>query len=132
MDMGSEEQLLMVGSAPPGMSTGQKNDFFTNRTLNAGDQFFLMIEVNGPGGFYAEMGRTFCLGDPPKELLKVWEAAKEAQRRTVARLVAGAKPADLLKAHNEFMVSQGYWRRREALWPRAGLRPGGKAGPARG
>ncbi len=108
MDMGSEEQLLMVGSAPPGMSTGQKNDFFTNRTLNAGDQLFLMIEVNGPGGFYAELGRTFCLGAPPKELLKVWEAAKEAQVRTIKRLVAGAKPADLLKAHNEFMVSQGY------------------------
>lgn len=108
MDMGSEEQLLMVGSAPPGMSTGQRNDFFTNRTLQAGDQFFLMIEVNGPGGFYAEMGRTFCLGDPPKELLTVWEVAKEAQRRTVARLVAGAKPSDLLKAHNEFMVSQGF------------------------
>jgi Xaa-Pro aminopeptidase len=108
MDMGSEEQLLMVGSAPPGMSTGQKNDFFTNRTLNAGDQLFLMIEVNGPGGFYAELGRTFCLGEPPKELLKVWEAAKEAQQRTIQRLVAGARPADLLKAHNEFMVSQGY------------------------
>ena len=108
MDMGSEEQLLMVGSAPPGKPTGQKNDYFTNRTLNAGDQLFLMIEVNGPGGFYAEMGRTFCLGDPPKDLLKVWEVAKEAQERTVARLKAGAKPADLLSAHNEFMKSKGY------------------------
>jgi Xaa-Pro aminopeptidase len=108
MDMGSEEQLLMIGSAPPGKSTGQKSDYFTNRTLQAGDQLFLMIEVNGPGGFYTEMGRTFCLGDPPKELLAVWEVAKEAQRRTVARLVAGAKPSDLLKAHNEFMVGQGF------------------------
>ena len=108
MDMGSEEQLLMIGSAPPGTPTGQKTDYFTNRTLNAGDQLFLMIEVNGPGGFYAELGRTFCLGDPPKELLKVWEVAKEAQRRTVARLLPGAKPADLFKAHNDFMMSQGY------------------------
>jgi Xaa-Pro aminopeptidase len=108
MDMGSEEQLLMVGSAPPGMSTGQRNDFFTNRTINAGDQFFLMIEVNGPGGFYAEMGRSFCLGDPPRELLEVWAVAKEAQRRTVECMVPGARPADLLNAHNEFMVSQGY------------------------
>jgi Xaa-Pro aminopeptidase len=108
MDMGSEEQLLMIGSAPPGVSTGQKNDFFTNRTVQEGDQLFLMIEVNGPGGYYAELGRSFCLGDPPKELLKQWEAAKEAQRRTVERLVAGARPADLIKAHNEFMVSKGY------------------------
>jgi len=108
IDMGSEEQLLMIGSAPPGMSTGQRNDFFTNRTLQAGDQLFLMIEVNGPGGFYGELGRTFCLGDPPKELLKVWQVVKEAQHRTVARLVAGARPVDLLKAHNEFMVSQGF------------------------
>ena len=108
MDMGSEEQLLMIGSAPPGKSTGQKNDFFTNRTVQAGDQLFLMIEVNGPGGYYAELGRSFCLGDPPKELLKAWEVAKEAQRRTVERLLPGARPADLIKAHNEFMVSHGY------------------------
>ena len=57
-DMGSEEQLLMVGSAPRGISTGQKNDFFTNRTLNAGDQLFLMIEVNGPGGLLRRTGQN--------------------------------------------------------------------------
>ncbi|MCX8022560.1 MAG: M24 family metallopeptidase [Syntrophorhabdaceae bacterium] len=108
MDLGSEEQLLMIGSAPKGVSTGQKNDFFTNRTIQEGDQLFLMIEVNGPGGYYAELGRTFCFGDPPEELLKNWEVAKEAQLRTVERLVAGARPADLIKAHNEFMVSKGY------------------------
>jgi len=108
MDLGSEEQLLMIGSAPPGESTGQRNDFFTNRTVQAGDQLFLMIEVNGPGGYYAELGRSFCLGDPPKELLEVWGVAREAQRRTVERMKPGARPADLLKAHNEFMVSRGY------------------------
>ncbi|HVN23695.1 MAG TPA: M24 family metallopeptidase [Syntrophorhabdales bacterium] len=108
MDMGSEEQLLMIGSAPPGKPTGQRSDYYTNRTLEPGDQLFLMIEVNGPGGFYAELGRTFCLGEPPKELLDVWEVAKEAQRRTVERLIAGARPADLLKAHNEFMTGKGF------------------------
>lgn len=107
-DMGSEEQLMMVGSAPPGTSTGQRTAYFTNRTLQADDQLLLLIEVNGPGGFYAELGRTFCLGDPPKELLNLWEVVREAQRLTVARLAPGAKPADLLKAHNDFMVSRGY------------------------
>jgi len=107
-DMGSEEHLMMLGSAPPGSPAGHKGTYFLNRTVQAGDQLFVMIEANGPGGFYGELGRTVCLGDPPKELLKLWEVAREAQHRTAARLVPGAQPADLLKAYNDFMVSQGY------------------------
>ncbi len=121
MDMGSEEQLLMVGSAPPGKSTGQRNDFFVNRTINAGDQFFLMIEVNGPGGFYAEMGRTFCLGDPPKELVKVWEVAKEAQRRTVKRLKAGSQTCRPAQGSQRIYEEPGIWTGRKALRPWSGL-----------
>lgn len=106
--LGSEEQWIMMGSAPPDGLPRQKPNFLQTRTLQPGDQLNVMIEVNGPGGFYAELARTLCFGDPPAELLKVWKVAVEAQVRTAGRLRPGAKPAELLKAHNDFLESLGY------------------------
>jgi Xaa-Pro aminopeptidase len=105
---GSEEQWLMLGSAPAGQAANQKPSFFQNRTLREGDQLTILIEVNGPGGYYTEIARTVCLGSVPEELARAWEVAVEAQKLTAQRLVPGARPGDLLKANNEFMVSRGY------------------------
>lgn len=65
---GSEEQLLMIGSGPAGVPVGQRPSFFQNRTLQYGDSVCIMIEVNGAGGFYTELGRTVCIGEAPKPL----------------------------------------------------------------
>jgi Xaa-Pro aminopeptidase len=108
VDMGSEEQLIMMGSAPAGGAAGIKPAYFQNRTLQEGDQLTIMIEVNGPGGFYGEVGRTVCLGEPPRHLVDAWEVAKAAQLRTAERLKPGARPADLFRAHNEFLEGHGY------------------------
>lgn len=108
VDMGSEEQLILVGSAPPDSPSGQKVRFFQNRTLQPGDQVSIMIEASGPGGFYGEMARSICLGDPSPALLRAWEAATEAQRFTAGLLRPGARPADVIRAHNQFMEGKGY------------------------
>jgi Xaa-Pro aminopeptidase len=39
-----------------------------------------MIEVNGPGGMYGELARTWCLGEPDQELLDYWNIALEGQK----------------------------------------------------
>jgi Xaa-Pro aminopeptidase len=67
-----------------------------------------MIEVNGPGGMYAELARTFCLGEPSPELLKIWEDNVEAQKLTASLLKPGAVPGDILKANNDYMAAKGY------------------------
>lgn len=107
-DLGSEEQLIMMGSAPPGTATPQLLSFFHHRRVEPGDQVFVMIEVNGQGGYYAEIGRTWCLGEPSKELLDAWETALAAQKLVASMLKPGADPAELLKANNEFLESRGY------------------------
>ena len=58
--LGSEEQLVLGGSAPYGTPAPIQKRHFQNRMVQEGDQFTLMIEVNGPGGIYAE-GRTLFL-----------------------------------------------------------------------
>jgi Xaa-Pro aminopeptidase len=107
VDLGSEEQLIMTGSAPQGQPSGQAPSFFQNRMVQPGDQLCIMTEVNGPGGFYGELGRTVSFGEPSQDLLDCWNLAKEAQHRAAAMLKPGANPADILKAHNEFMVQNG-------------------------
>ncbi len=106
--MGSEEQLIMVCSEPAGQPAGHKAPFLMNRTLQKGDQVMIMLEVNGPGGFYAEVGRTICIGEPPKPLLKAWDVAKDAQQRAAELLKDGARPGDVCRINDDYMASKGY------------------------
>jgi Xaa-Pro aminopeptidase len=68
----------------------------------------IMLEPNGPGGFYGECGRTWVLGEPPQELLKVWNVAVEAQHMAANLSRPGADPAEILEALNRFLAERGY------------------------
>jgi Xaa-Pro aminopeptidase len=105
--LGSEQQLIMAGSAPMGTPCPMLKRHFMNRKMEKGDQFTLMIEVNGPGGLYTEMGRTCVLGKASEELLEYCEIAKEAQQVTLNLMKPGADPKALFVANNEFLRSKG-------------------------
>ena len=105
--LGSEEQLIMAGSSPMGVPCPMLKRHFMNRELREGDQFTLMIEANGPGGQYAELGRTCVLGKASDELLEASEIARQAQQVTLDLLKPGADPKDLVAANNEFLRSKG-------------------------
>jgi Xaa-Pro aminopeptidase len=106
-DLGSEEQLVIGGCAPYGTAASPQKRHFQNRTVRDGDQFTLMIEVNGPGGMYGEVGRCFFLGKVPAELYDAHELLKETQHYTVSLLKPGADPKEIWKANNDFLVSKG-------------------------
>ncbi|SHN83276.1 M24 family metallopeptidase [Desulfitobacterium chlororespirans] len=107
MDMGSEEQNIVVGT--------EANDkafivdpFFDNREIKQGDRMVILIEVNGPGGFYGEIARTWCLGEPSQDVLDAYAIATKAQKYIAGMLKPGAAPSDLFKANNDFLISHGY------------------------
>lgn len=106
-ELGSEEQLVIGGSGPLGRPVPMQKRHFQNRMVREGDQFTLMIEVNGPGGLYAECGRVFFLGKAPSELKEAYELCKEAQKVTLNLLKPGADPADIWRTNNEFLVKKG-------------------------
>ena len=78
-----------------------------HRVIGSGDAVALLVEVNGPGGMYAEVGRTASVGPASQQLLEEFEFVAETQRRTVDRLVAGAPPAEIWAAHNAWMREHG-------------------------
>ena len=106
--LGSEEQLIMLSSGPKTTMVGHKGIRSQDRVFEEGDAVFIMIEVNGPGGFYAEIGRTICMGDVPKPLQTAWNHSVEAQDITAELLKPGAKPEELFAKHNKLLASWGY------------------------
>lgn len=104
---GSERQLIEVGSGTG--SIGFNLRHFQNRVIKEGDQVIILIETNGPGGYYAEIMKSFILGrKPPQELRDAHEVAVEAQAITVNGLKPGADPKELWDKTNDFLKKKGY------------------------
>lgn len=107
---GSERQLILVSSGPQGQPVPFAPRHFQNRVVREGDQISILIEVNGPGGLYTELGRIFSVGKPPQLLQDAWGAAVEAQKVSLNMLKPGATPKDVWDANNVFLEKNGYFQ----------------------
>jgi Xaa-Pro aminopeptidase len=105
--LGSEQGLFLGTSAPLGMRAGFADRYQQGRTLKAGEHFTILIENNGPGGFYTELARTMVFGKASRQLLEGFAAMKEAQDHTLSLIRPGALCRDIAAAHDEFMRSRG-------------------------
>jgi len=106
-----EQGIYLSASQPANVTPGQTYPIggrhTQNRTLQKGDVFSLLIETNGPGGMYAELGRTIVLGKAPQELKDELALLLEARRFTLSMLKPGASCKDIWDAHNNFMKQHG-------------------------
>jgi Xaa-Pro aminopeptidase len=105
---GSERQLILVCSAPQGVPAAFQFRHFQNRVVREGDQVSVLIEVNGPGGFYTEISRMFSIGKPSQEMVDAYAYAVEAQTHCLNLMKPGTHPKDILEANNEFLGRKGY------------------------
>jgi Xaa-Pro aminopeptidase len=105
--LGSEQGIFLGASAPLGQVSAFLPRHMQGRTLREGDHLSLLIEVNGPGGFYTEIARTLVLGRASNELLDAFEAVRAAQAHTLANLKPGIPCQEIAAAHDRYMVSQG-------------------------
>jgi Xaa-Pro aminopeptidase len=104
---GSERQLILVTSdRPEGMAKYQFRHF-QNRMIREGDRVGVLIETNGPCGFYTEVGRMFMLGKTPAQLQENHALALEAQEVSLKMLKPGANPAEIWEANNRFLTGHG-------------------------
>lgn len=105
--LGSEQGIFRGSSEPLGRPAILRGRHFQDRALQRGDYITLLIENNGPGGYYTELARTMVLGKASSELRDAFAVVCEAQKYTAARLKPGALPADIHAAHDAFMQSRG-------------------------
>ena len=106
-DHGAEQGIYLCASWPEGHAAQFANWHMGNRAIQPGDYFSLLIETNGPGGFYTELGRTAVLGRASQQMKDELAFVKEARGFTTARLKPGNSAADIAVAYNEFMRSHG-------------------------
>jgi Xaa-Pro aminopeptidase len=100
---GSEQGLFLAASAPVGVAAPFANRYQQGRVLREGDQFTLLIENNGPGGFYTELGRTCVLGKASQEMKDELAFVLEAQKFTLSLMRPGAKCSEIFAEYNAFM-----------------------------
>jgi Xaa-Pro aminopeptidase len=102
-DYGSEQGLFMAASSPIGSAAMNANRHTQNRTIREGDQFSLLVESNGPGAFYTELGRTCVLGKASQEMRDEFAFVLEARKFTLDLMIKGAACKDIWEAYNQFM-----------------------------
>lgn len=59
-------------------------------------------------GYYADVTRTVCLGDPGDEAEKIFEAVLEAQSRALEQVGPGVKAEQLDRAARGVIARRGY------------------------
>jgi Xaa-Pro aminopeptidase len=106
--LGSTRLQVLISSYHPGEEPmGFMGRHFMNRVVREGDQLVVLLEGNGPGGYYTEIARVFSLGEPAPEAKDSFACAVEAQKLTVGMLKPGANPKDIWDANNEFLQKNG-------------------------
>ena len=105
--LGSDNGLFLGSSAPMGTSARFKARQRQGGTIQDGEHFSILIEVNGPGGMYTEIARTMVLGRATNALKDAFANVKEAQDHTLSMIKPGADPAVIAKAHDEWMTARG-------------------------
>ena len=103
--LGSEQGIFLCSSAPAGEAATFRPRSLQGRTLQRGDVFSLLVETNGPGGYYAELSRIFVLGKALAELRDAYDKIMDAQRYALSLLKPGASCADIHARHNEYLRS---------------------------
>ena len=106
-NLGGEQGLFLCSSAPVGTSVMFANRHQQNRVIQPGDQYTLLVENNGPGGMYTELGRTCVLGKASQEMKDEFEFVLQAQKFMLDLLKPGASCKDVFEAYNAFMRKNG-------------------------
>ena len=105
--LGSEQGLFLSFSGPAGTPGQIVNRHLQHRALAAGDQFSLLIENNGPGGYYCELGRSAVLGTATPQMKEQQRVLLEVQQFCVDQLRPGADCARIFEDYNAHMRSRG-------------------------
>lgn len=105
--VGSEQGWYMSASGPVGTAAVMLPPHLQNRIINLGDQYTILIENNGAGGYYTELGRTCVLGKASQEMKDEFAFVLEARQHTLDLLKPGASCKEIWEAHNAFMIKNG-------------------------
>ncbi len=90
----------LQGAAPHAVGTG---------ILKKGEPIVIDIYPRSKtSGYFADMSRTVCLGQPSSELQKIYDAVLGAQELAIAMVKPGVACKDIQEAVETFFIEQGF------------------------
>ncbi|HWE74858.1 MAG TPA: M24 family metallopeptidase [Stellaceae bacterium] len=107
LDLGGEQGIYLCSSYKPGAPSGHVPRHNQQRVMREGDVYTLLVETNGPGGFYTEISRTIVLGKASQEMKDEFAFVLEARKFALSLLKPGAACKDIWNAYNQFMREHG-------------------------
>jgi len=105
---GAENGVFILGSGNKnGPVPGYFEHFHSKKVIEKDDAIWLCIECNGPSGMYANISRTLVFGDLTDDMVKAQEIYEKVLMYHLDNVRPGKTPQELLKIHNEYMISIG-------------------------
>ena len=104
---GSENGIYLCASMPADQPAQFGQRHYQNRVIKDGDTIALLVEDSGPGGMYAELGRTCVVGKASPELKDEFAFALGARKFNLGLLKPGASCKDIFESYNDFMRRNG-------------------------
>ena len=105
---GATRFVLLCGSGPKGTAVPLQGPAYQNKVIKDGDQVTILIETNGPSGFWCELGRPLSLGNPSQQLMDAFGTAMEAQNLALNMLKPEAGTKGIWDTTNAFLVKKGF------------------------
>jgi len=102
-NLGSEQGIYLCQSWEVGSPREIGPRHLQDRVIQEGDSFNMLVENNGAGGYYTELGRTIILGEATQEQNEEFEFTLEAQKYTLNLLTPGNSCAQIWDTFNAFM-----------------------------
>jgi Xaa-Pro aminopeptidase len=103
-NLGSEQGVYLCQSWQIGTPTAIGPRHNQDRVIQEGDSFNMLVENNGAGGYFTEIGRTIVLGAATQEQHDELVFTLKAQRFTLDLMKPGTPCAEIWDKYNAFMV----------------------------
>ncbi len=87
-------------------------------TFKDGDHYVFSIEIAGPGGYWSQIVRPFCLGKPSSQYDRLFEVGKQALDAGVSSLLPGKRIGDIARIINSKARDAGF---RTGVWSGHGM-----------
>lgn len=104
---GSEQGLFLACSYQPGSPVRQSHMHLQARRIEKGDMFTLLVETNGPGGIYAEVGRCGYVGKVPSQVAEEHEIALAVRTYALDLVAEGLTCREIWDAYNDRLRELG-------------------------
>ena len=106
-NLGSEQGVYLCQSWQVGSPAAIGPRHNQDRVIQEGDSFNMLVENNGAGGYFTEIGRTIVLGEATQEQHDELSFTLEAQRFALDLMHPGTPCSEIWDKYNAFMVENG-------------------------